>query len=65
MDMGGEGGTADFSHPWPDMLDLSPNHCINRVLVPIPVLPTSIDHRAVWALDHISTKKKPNSVLYV
>ena len=41
------------SHPRPDVLDLGADHCVNRVLVSVPVLSAPVDHGAVWTFNDV------------
>lgn len=39
------------------MVDLGADHCVHRVLVAIPVLPTAVDYPTVRTLNHIPVEE--------
>lgn len=63
-------GALCCSYPRPDVLYFSPDHCVHWVLVPVPVLPASVDHPTVGTLYHIpvnnnnTTSVQPTHSLY-
>lgn len=54
-----------FYYPRPNMLDLSADDCVHRVLVAIPVLAAPVDHSTVWTFNHVTKHMEKEKYKYV